>query len=368
MANIQRRETPGGKATFRVQIRLSGHPPQSRTFERLTDARKWAASTEAAIREGRLRPQSAWATRRTFAEAINRYMQERGFAGERRTVARGKQSRLTRLLWWRDRFGALPLVEVTSDKIEAAMAELGTKPGRGGKRLSPTTIGLYLTALNHVFSVAVRKWKWLPANPCAEIDKPPVAQGRTRFLSDAERAALLEACRQSRSLDLHDVVTLFLCLGCRKRELLDLAWPDVDLARAVVAFRRTKNGKPRTVPLPGPALDILRRRSVARRPADVLVFPGRRKRTQGMSIDRAWSHAVKQAGLVDFRLHDLRHSCASYLVMSGASLIEVAEILGHRTLAMTQRYSHLSVEHTASVLNRMTAIRFGEGDGTNGEA
>ena len=79
-----------------------------------------------------------------------------------------------------------------------------------------------------------------------------------------------------------------------------------------------------------------------------------------MSVDEAWKYAVKRAELVDFRFHDLRHTCASYLAMNGASLMEIAEVLGHKTLAMVKRYAHLSEAHTAGVVARMNAAIFGK--------
>jgi integrase len=77
-----------------------------------------------------------------------------------------------------------------------------------------------------------------------------------------------------------------------------------------------------------------------------------------MDIRYAWYQALKQAGIADFRFHDLRHSTASYLAMNGASLVEIAEVLGHKTLSMVQRYAHLSEGHTRSVLDRMTRAIF----------
>ena len=79
-----------------------------------------------------------------------------------------------------------------------------------------------------------------------------------------------------------------------------------------------------------------------------------------MCIREAWESTVKRAGIADFCFHDLRHSCASYLAMNGASLAEIAEVLGHKTLQMTKRYTHLSEAHTRSVVERMTRVVFGE--------
>ena len=89
-----------------------------------------------------------------------------------------------------------------------------------------------------------------------------------------------------------------------------------------------------------------------------LVFP-RADGQAPLDIRSAWETALKHANLHDFRFHDLRHSAASYLAMSGASLAEIAEVLGHKTLAMVQRYAHLSGQHTARVVARMNEAVLG---------
>jgi len=85
-----------------------------------------------------------------------------------------------------------------------------------------------------------------------------------------------------------------------------------------------------------------------------------KRHTLRRRISDAWEHAVKRAGIENFRYHDLRHSCASYLAMNGASLMEIAEVLGHKTLAMVKRYTHLSEAHTAGVVARMNQAIFGQ--------
>ena len=79
-----------------------------------------------------------------------------------------------------------------------------------------------------------------------------------------------------------------------------------------------------------------------------------------MSIREAWTFAVQRAGITNFRFHDLRHSAASYLAMGGASLAEIAEVLGHKTLQMTKRYTHLTESHTRGVVERMNQAIFGK--------
>ncbi len=182
-------------------------------------------------------------------------------------------------------------------------------------------------------------------------------RGRVRFLSDAERARLLTACQGRPNRVLAPVVVLALATGARKMELLRLTWAEVDLRRARITLHDTKNRERRVLPLTGRALEAVQQLAKVRRIDTPLLFP----RTDGrhpLDIRYAWAQALQEADIRDFRFHDLRHCAASYLAMTGASLAELAAILGHRTLQMVQRYAHLSEAHTAGVVARMNAAIF----------
>jgi integrase len=142
----------------------------------------------------------------------------------------------------------------------------------------------------------------------------------------------------------------------RSGELLALTWRDIDLTRGLVTLHNTKNGERRVIPITGYALELLREYVQRRGHTDIL-FPNYAG-TQSRSIRRAWEYVIRRAGIDDFRFHDLRHSAASYLAMNGASLMEIAEILGHKTLSMVKRYAHLSEPHTRNVIERMNRAVF----------
>ena len=184
------------------------------------------------------------------------------------------------------------------------------------------------------------------------VARGPESRGRVRSLSDDERRRLLDECRQSANRYLYPVVLLALSTGARRGELLSLTWPQADLSRALIVLHETKNSDRRVLPLAGPALAAVRELAKVRRLDTALVFP-RENGQVPVDITGAFNSAVERAGMEDFRFHDLRHSCASYLAMSGASLAEIAEVLGHRTLLMVRRYAHLSEAHTAGVVARM---------------
>lgn len=372
MANIQERVTQNGKKAYRVQVRLKGFPAETATFSRLTDARRWGESTEAAMREGRYFKTSE-AKRHTLKEAIEKYC---------KTVlpqksASSQYSQSIQLGWWKEKLGAYTLADLTPALIAEARDDLAAGITRFKQCRSGSTVRRYLAALSHVFTVAVREWGWMPGNPIQAVQKPKEPRGRVRFLSDDERRKLLDACRESRNKALYDVVVLALSTGMRRNEIMTLTWDTVDLDRGTITIEDTKNGERRMAPLAGHALARMRERSRLRRLDTKLVFPAPmvpHRTPKPVDIESAWQHALKRAGLAKegtkgesakdekevFRFHDLRHTAASYLLMNGATLGELAEILGHKTLQMVKRYSHISESHASTLVARMNAAIFEE--------
>ena len=128
---------------------------------------------------------------------------------------------------------------------------------------------------------------------------------------------------------------------------MTLRFGQIDFSRRVITLHDTKNGERRAIPLVGEAFTLLQDRAKVRNLLDDRVFPptARAKRAESRDLRQPWEEALKEAGITDFHWHDLRHTAASYLAMSGVSLVEIAKVLGHRTLAMVARYSHLSDGH-----------------------
>ena len=244
--------------------------------------------------------------------------------------------------------------------------------------LGPATVNRYLAALSHAFNVAVNEWGWLEDSPLRKVKKPIEPCGRIRFLSDdkadsngktidGERTRLLKACKASNNSYLYTVVVLALSTGMRRGEVMGLTWDDVDLHQGRITLYETKNGEIRVVPLVGKALDLLKEHSKVRNLKTSLLFPGKPTRDgdgkvnyKPVDLRAPWMTALDKAKTEDFRFHDLRHSAASYLAMNGASLAEIAEVLGHKTLQMVKRYAHLSEGHTAIVVESMNQKIFGQ--------
>jgi len=358
MAYIEKRTSSNGKTTYRVQIRVKGRPQEAASFDRLTDAKRWGTQTEAALREGRYF-HSAAGKGKTLAEAIDRY--SRDILPD----LKDQNPRRIHLAWWRKKIGANSIKDITPALLTECRDNLKATPYKSGKtekQRTDATVNRYLASLSPVMKAASDDWDWIPDNPCRKVRRGKESRGRTRFLSNDERNRLLAACDQATDTpELKTLVLLAITTGGRRGEISGLRWHDVDLKRNRVIFVDTKNGETRAAPLAGPALNAMQEWAKVR-PLDSTapVFPGRTDKTKDKPLDfqRAWMTALKRAEVADFRFHDLRHTAASYLAMNGAGLREIADILGHKTLAMVQRYSHLTQDHKAAVVERMAKAVF----------
>jgi len=350
MAAIQKRtwvDSEGGQRTsYRVQVRKRGFPPVTATFERKTDAAKWAQATESDMDRRRYFPQHE-AERHTLTDLVDRQLEsvkmDRPHDYERQRVILG---------WWKEKIGAHTLATVTPELLGRHRDQLQTK-----ERLAPGTVNRYLSALSKAFSNAVREWHWMQENPLSRVSKKTEPRGRVRYLSDEERGRLLDTCRKSERSELYLIVLFALTTGMRRGELLGLRWPDLDFERGVAVLHNTKNGDRRSVKIYPEVAALLREHGKVRKLDSDLIFA--KDSAEVWMFDKAWYQALKDAKIKDFRFHDLRHTAASYLAMTGASVPELAAALGHRTLQMVKRYAHLSDQHTGAVVERMTKKYFG---------
>jgi integrase len=259
--------------------------------------------------------------------------------------------------WLRHELGTIALTNLTPFVLRTWRDSLRA-------HYQPNSIRRYMTTLSAVLTVAVETYAWLSTHPLRPVAKPPEPPGRERCLTPEEQTRLLAECQRSKNPHLYVAVVVTLSTATRKNELLQRLWTDLDLERGLLSIPRSKNKERRAIPLVPHALDVLRVHALGRR--SPWVFP----RVDGRgpwSVDYTFRHACKRAGIEDCHFHDLRHTCASYLAMSGASIQEIAMILGHRSLKQTMRYVHLVEPHTRGVLERM-ATQFLEAPSTAPQA
>lgn len=273
----------------------------------------------------------------------------------------------SKLRWWITRIGQVALRDLSDDQVHAELAALEQCNARyyAGKddagrpvlnskrnRLSPATINRYAASLATVLTWAIKR-RIAPkgfVHPCRSIERRPEHNERTRFLSDEERARLLQAAQAASWPRLYVLVLMALTTGARKGELVGLRWADIDFDRAEAYVQTTKNRDPRVLPLIPGVMEELRR--FVGKPEE-LVFASPRDARRAFTFEPQFVSAVRAARLREVTFHTLRHTCASYLARHGATLLEVADLLGHRQLQVTKRYSHLATSHKTALVNRL---------------
>lgn len=231
--------------------------------------------------------------------------------------------------------------------------------------VSGSTINRELDLLSAASNYAANTLEWNVRNPTVGMSlKEP--QGRLRWITREEAERLIsEASKEERkSPHLADFIRLALNTGCRKNELLKLSWDRVDFESGYIRLEgeNTKNGKRRFVPLSSIARSALENRARFRTehcPTSPWVFSHRNgERVQ--FLQNGFESACKRAGINNFRVHDMRHTCASWLVSAGVPLLEVKELLGHSSIEMTERYAHLSPDNLSRVAKTLDQLQSGD--------
>lgn len=366
MAYIQTRKKKDGKERYTVTISVKGYKTVSATFDRKTDATTWAGKIESDMRTGKYIDVSE-SIKHTLGDLIDRYIKEK-------LPQRNPHDQLyqkNQLLWWKAQIGKTLLKAVTPNLIaeqrDILLDEPNIKSTVHHYKRTGATVNKYLAILSIAFTKAVNEWGWVDSNPVLKVDKCKISKGRTRFLSQEEQQKLLQACKESSNPYLYMIVVIALSTGARQGEILNLKWNNLmfnDAEKSVtLIFMNTKNGDNRAVTIGSLGYKLLseHRKNTSSKVINIssprYVF-ARPDGLKPYDIRRPWENALKKAGITDFRFHDLRHTTASNLAMNGASLRDIGEILGHKTPAMTQRYSHLTKKYTAKVLQELNEKQF----------
>ncbi len=180
----------------------------------------------------------------------------------------------------------------------------------------------------------------------------PENNKRERYLSKEETQALFNELEHSDNPVLKYIIAVLLLTGARKREAMDAQWSDFDLEKRIWTVEFNKTGKPRYIPISDGLIALLQQ--IPRYDDCDWLFPNPRTMKPFVSFFSAWNTARKNAGLPEVRIHDLRHSFASFLINSGRSLYEVQKILGHTQVKTTQRYEHLSQDSLVAAANTVS--------------
>ncbi len=351
MATIYQGKSKDGKRIlgWKAVIRIEGHPTLCKISERKKVVEDWAKETEIEIKEGTYNFDRS-KRKQTFEQLLTRYTSSGALEHHK-----AAEDTLRHLEYWKERFASYALVHLTPEFIAKERQLLVTTPTDKGKVRSPSTVNRYMAALSAVLTYACRELRWIDDNPCFSLVKLKEPAGRNRVLSEAEIGRLLAASQKSRSPYLYTIILLALTTGMRQGEILGLKWNDVDLERGIAHLRDTKNSHPRSVPLADLGVSALKKLYEKRQPTKEYVFASRTA-FGAIDIKKAWQEALKRADIHNLRFHDLRHTYATFIANKGASQLEIATALGHRTLQMVQRYTHMQAEVTRKYSENMTQI------------
>lgn len=332
-----------GKRRYQVRVRLRG-VDKTRSFRKKAEALRWGASLERDVLLG-LESALGQSRCRTFHQMIDRYMRE---VLPRKAFNTQRQQH-QQLTFWRGFLGNVALDKIGPEEISGAKWVLGDR--------SNGTINQYLATLNTVFTMARKEWRWCEVNPVEAVKRLDKPCGRVRFLSDDERQRLLFFCQLSSCKALFPIVVITLSTAPRKGEIRCVRWADYDHRNHRIYLDETKTGERRSLPLYGQARQLMADLFGARKIGDVHVF---QSPFGDWPVDfrRSWERAVSKAKVDNFHFHDLRHSAASYLAMQGATSGQIAEVLGHKTLAMVKRYSHFNTANIDATVERMNRAMF----------
>ncbi|MBS3921310.1 MAG: tyrosine-type recombinase/integrase [Deltaproteobacteria bacterium] len=271
---------------------------------------------------------------RDFKEMMEKYMNEHSIP--KKASSERDRSSLTHLLPF---FGDYSLSHVTPKVINVY------KTTRRNEGASPCTINRELALMKHAFNLAIEEWEWVKDNPIKRVSMEREPSSRDRWLSYEEEERLLSVSPQW----LRELIIFSIETGCRRGEMLSLEHKDTDLFKKVITIFGSKTGEMRTIPLTQRALEILFKRERVRmkvRPinADFVFTHPTGKKINIHTLRSAFERALKKDKIEGFRWHDLRHSYASRLAQAGVDPYTIQKLMGHKTFATTQRYSHHCVE------------------------
>jgi integrase len=295
-------------------------------------------------------------SKETLAEMQDRYIE--WCKGIKQKTVDDKEDHLKCIL---DFFGTdTPIGKVTKADVERFQAHLGSvNAQRKDTPLTVATINRRMACLKHFLHKA-EEWGVITESPARGAKLHKENNRRLRFLTAEECKILINACP---SATLNQVVELALNTGMRKSELLRLEWDHVNLRQGFLEILDQKNGEYDTIPLNDRALEILR--SIPKRLDSKYVFPGKVLGQPFRDMKRQFERAVKDAKLEGVTFHTLRHTAASHLVMAGVDLATVKEILRHKSISMTLRYTHLSPDHKQSAVEALSKALTAEAERAN---
>lgn len=342
----------GGKNKNKIKaiIRISGYKTITKNFDNITLAKKWASIVEGQMRDGIYKQESEIEkdlhSKFKYTKDLIEFYKE--------NVAPKKYSYAEKYNimydWWIEKIGHIKLKELSAAHLSSCKQILTNKTIiKGGEEVhySNNTINKYLMALSAILTFGYRELEIIDFNPMAKVKAMKKPNGRTRFLSKEEIKILANACKE-KGEDIYLFFILSICTGGRYSEILNLKIENIDQKNKRVHFLNTKNKTNRGIGIDENVLELVNNYCKENGIKSGNIFENKNK-NKLTYIRGQLIKIIKEVGIVDFHIHDLRHTFASISAENGANLLEIAILLGHKSLVMARRYSHLTQQHTDEI-------------------
>lgn len=270
-----------------------------------------------------------------------------------KTTKKSWYSEVTKLRVLCNVFGDKNLSEISPMAIERYKRQRKEALTNKGTPRSPQSVNIELNILSRICDLAINAGL-ISINPMGKVKRLKCDNARDRVMTDDEEARLLEACTGD-----YEFVASFIILAVntamRSGEIKNLRWVDVDFVKRQITVRRTKSRRNRVIPMNQPVIDLLRRLKETSQ-SEYVITGTRRPDRKIYSTEYCWKRVCLAAGVKNLRVHDLRHTTPSRLANMGVDAFTIREILGHSTMQMASRYTHVSDARKREALDKLSQI------------
>jgi integrase len=329
------RKNRDGSLSILTLVRVPGFDRFSKTFKTQQEAEAWALPLAKDLMEQKGKVSRPNLPTLTISELINQYLDD-----PNTEALKSYEDYADRANWWKTNYGSVKVLDFDVPLLYEARNKL--RMGGRHEIRSAATVNRHLAVMRLIWNWG-KDSGWRLPNDNREWPKKlhmKEPDGRKRFLSPDEMDTLLKAAEADPMVKA--AIQVSITTGVRQGELLRLKWADVDFTNSHITIFETKNATPRSIHLVSRARAALQALKAAKVVSPTWVFTLENgQQLKQAQLEMRWRRIREAAGLVNFRWHDLRHTCASYLAQNGATLLEIAEVLGHKTMQMVKRYAHL---------------------------
>lgn len=346
--SLKIRVTSNNIKTFCVVKRIKGGAPQRITLGRFPEmtieqARRQAAAVLAEIADGGspAEVKRALKAELTFADLFDIYLKRHANVHKKT----GKEDEQRYKQYLENPLGKTKLSAITRD----AIATIHSKITRDGH---PAVANRVLSLLSVVFNRGI-EWEITETTPCTNIRRNREVS-RDRFLQSDELSSFFTALNAEPNSTIRDYIWIALYTGARRSNALSMKWSEINLGEGVWRIPMTKNGTPQNIPLPKPAIELLKKRRKIASKDENFVFPGIGTTGHLVEPKKAWANILKKANITNLRIHDLRRTMGSWQAKTGASLSIIGKSLNHKSTQTTAIYARLDIDPVRDSMNTAT--------------